>query len=308
MSNQNQVQTVAERNISDRVLAKVNALDQSKGLVLPKDYVASNALKAAWLIIQDVVDKDKKAALEVCDSGSIANALFEMVVQGLNPVKKQCYFIVIEKRLTMRRSYFGTEALARRFGGLKKIKAQVIYEGDDFVHEINTDTGLKKILKHGQKLENIDITKIRGAYAIFETEDGTIDVEIMTKAQIIASWNMGSAKGGSPAHINFTDQMALKTVRSRACKLLINASSDAVLIKEDIGDNTAEALEERNTVDVTFEDMSPALQAAGQELPKKEQLKEQATQEPKQKVAQEEKKETAPPVVADQRISKQPNF
>lgn len=41
-------------------------------------------------------------------------------------------------------------------------------------------------------------------------------------------------KGNSPAHKNFPDQMACKTVINRACKLLIRASDDAVLYnKED---------------------------------------------------------------------------
>ena len=262
-----------EKNISDVVLGRINQLEAAKALYLPKDYVPENALKSAWLIIKDLTvkekDKDGKEksvfVTEYCSKDSITNALFDMVVQGLNPLKKQCYFIPYAKSLTMMRSYMGTVAVAKRFGGLTKIKAQVVYEGDDFVYEINTDTGCKKIVKHGQKIENINISKIKGAYAVYQTEDGTIDVEIMTKAQIEASWKMGVNKGESRAHSGFTDQMALKTVTSRACKLLINTSSDLALLGEQDENDNREIIEEaRNTTDIGFEEVSTTTTSEGQ--------------------------------------------
>ena len=48
--------------------------------------------------------------------------------------------------------------------------------------------------------------------------------------QIRNAWNMGAMKGGSPAHKNFPDQMAIKTVKSRAVKSFINSSNDEDLM------------------------------------------------------------------------------
>lgn len=289
----NQVQPTKEKNITDAIFTKITKMENEGGIVLPKDYSAANALKAAWLVLQQVTTKNAQGqevlAIDVCTNDSVANAIFEMVVQGLNPIKKQCYFIPYKDKLVCIRSAVGSEAVARRFGGLVKIKAQIVYEGDDFKYEIDNQTGCKRVILHGQKMENIDITKIRGAYAIYETEDGTIDTEIMSKAQILSAHGMGSLNGKSPAHTQFTDQMALKTVRNRACKLLINASSDLAILREGVEDNNTSMLEEaNNTVDIKFEEMPDGAIDKPIVVPP-----QQPTQQPKQKAGKPE--ETAQP-------------
>lgn len=218
-----------QTDISTEVLSRVNKLTDIGELQIPKDYSVGNALKSAMLILQDMKDRDGNRVLEHCTRISIANALFKMASEGLSPMKKQCSFIPYGKELQMQREYAGTIALAKRFGSLKNIVANVVYEGDVFEYEISSETGRRKVTNHVQKLENIDINKIRGAYAITELEDGTLDTEIMTITQIRTAWNQGAMKGNSPAHRNFTDQMCKKTVINRSCKLLISSSDDEVL-------------------------------------------------------------------------------
>ena len=58
-------------------------------LQLPQGYHAGNAVRAAWLYLQEVKDKNYKPALEVCTQNSIANCLLEMIIKGLNIAKKQ---------------------------------------------------------------------------------------------------------------------------------------------------------------------------------------------------------------------------
>lgn len=224
-----------QENTVNQVLAKINTFKQNGELKLPANYAPENALKSAWLILQEVQDRNQKSVLESCTQASIANALLDMVVQGLNPVKKQCYFIAYGNKLLLQRSYMGTEMLAKRVGGVKDIKANAVYEGDEFEYEVQPETGRKKVTKHVQKIDNLDHNKVRGAYAIVIFEDGTVDTEIMNIAQIRTAWNQGAAKGGSPAHKNFTDEMAKKTVINRACKNIINSSDDADLYEgEDV--------------------------------------------------------------------------
>ena len=95
------------------------------------------------------------------------------------------------------------------------------------------------IVKHSQKLENIDNSKIKGAYALVTLADGTTQVTIMSMQQIRAAWGQGVTKGNSPAHKNFAEEMAKKTVIGRACKAIINSSDDAWLYdgKEDDADS-----------------------------------------------------------------------
>ena len=96
---------VVEKNIADSVLAKITDFQRDKVLSLPKDYSPENALKSAFLILQETVDRDKKPVLTACTRESIASCLLDMVVQGLSPMKKQCYFIAYGNKLQMSRSY-----------------------------------------------------------------------------------------------------------------------------------------------------------------------------------------------------------
>jgi recombination protein RecT len=176
-------------------------------------------------------DKSNLPVLKTCTPDSLANALFNMVVQGLNPAKRQCSFIVYGDKLTMQREYAGSIALARRYSSMKNIYAGVIYKGDVFEYAIDTTTGMKKITAHAQRMENLDDAKIIGAYAVVTFDDGGVNTEIMTMAQIQKSWEQGPTKGQSPAHKNFPGEMAKKTVINRACKLLIASSDDSVLME-----------------------------------------------------------------------------
>lgn len=215
-------------NISEQVLAKINQFQSDGGLTLPDNYSVENHMKSAWLVLQNTKDREGKAALEVCTKESIANSLLDMVLQGLAVSKKQGYFIVYGKKLEFQRSYFGSVALAKRAGGIKtEPVANVIYEGDDFVYSIDPKTGLMQIIKHDQKIENIDNTKIKAAYAVVQLPNGTTQVTIMSMKQIQAAWGQGATKGASPAHKNFGEEMAKKTVIGRACKMIINSSDDA---------------------------------------------------------------------------------
>lgn len=241
MENKNTPQTTQGAGVAkttttqlfDLVSNKINSLITEGGITTAPNYDAGNAMRSAWLILQDQKDRNGKSVLEVCTQASIANALMKMVVQGMNPAKSQCYFIPYGDQLNYQRSYMGSYALAKRVSNLKEVNAIPIYEGDVFTYDIDVATGRKKIVEHSQKFESIDNTKIKGGYAICVFEDGTTDVVIMTMEQIKKSWEQGATKGQSPAHKNFADEMALKTIRARAVKLIINSSDDSDLMSED---------------------------------------------------------------------------
>ena len=234
-------------NIAENVMAKIKAYEASKTMILPQNYAVENQLKSAWLMLQDTQDSSKKLALEVCTKDSIANALLDMVLQGLSVLKKQAYFVVYGNKLTCVRSYFGTVSLAKQAGGVNSDPvANVIYEGDTFKYTIDPKTGHITIDEHGQDITNINIEKIKGAYCILQRGDIS-EVTIMTMAQIRKAWEQGPMRGNSPAHKNFADQMCIKTVIGRACKMAINASNDAWMyegMKDEL--DTDNASEQRN--------------------------------------------------------------
>lgn len=227
-------------NISEQVLSRIEQFQKDGSMILPKNYSVENHMKSAWLALQEVEDKEHHKALQICTKESIANSLLDMVLQGLSVSKKQGYFIMYGNKLIFQRSYFGTIALAKRVGGMvSEPVANVIYDGDDFQYEIDPKTAKVSIIKHSQKLENIDNSKIKGAYALVTLADGTTQVTIMSMQQIRAAWGQGATKGNSPAHKNFAEEMAKKTVIGRACKAIINSSDDAWLYdgKEDDADS-----------------------------------------------------------------------
>lgn len=223
--NQNTPAVEVKKDISAQVLAKVESFQKSGELVLPKDYIVENALKSAYIILSD----PKNNLIEKCDKSSVAEALLKMVVYGVSPIKKQCYFIPYGQKLECSISYAGNIAIAKRYGNLKSIKANAIFEGDEFEFEVDAMTGRRKITKHKQSLDSIGSTTLKGAYAVYELKDGSVDVEIMNIKQIQAAWGQGGSKGNSPAHTKFPDQMGCKTVINRACKLLISSSDDSIL-------------------------------------------------------------------------------
>ena len=228
-------------NISEQVLTRIEQFQKDGGMVLPKGYSVENHMKSAWLILQATTDRSGQPALQVCTKESIANSLLDMVLQGLSVSKRQGYFIVYGNKLEFQRSYFGTIALAKRSGGIKgEPVANVIYEGDEFAYEIDPKTARISIVKHEQKLENIDNTKIKGAYALVTLADGSTQTTVMSMAQIRAAWGQGATKGGSPAHKNFAEEMAKKTVIGRACKAIINSSDDAWLYEGKADTDTAD--------------------------------------------------------------------
>ncbi|GEO08723.1 RecT family recombinase [Segetibacter aerophilus] len=216
--------------IVETTLRRVAQMQNDGELKLPQNYSAPNALRAAWLILQEAKNMDKRPVLEVCTKESIAYALLNMVLQGLNPIKRQCSFIAYGNKLNLQREYQGTIAIAKRVG-LKSVVANAIFDGDEFTYEVGED-GRKKVTKHVQSIDSLG-NAIKGAYAIVTMSDGTTNVEVMNMRQIQQAWQQGPTKGQSPAHKNFPDQMACKTVIGRSLKTIINSSDDAALFEDD---------------------------------------------------------------------------
>lgn len=247
-----------QREMVDSVQHKIDELAQSNGLNFPKNYSAANALRSAWLMIQQTKDMNNRPALEVCTRESIANAMLNTVVMGLNPGKKQVYYIVYGNKLEAQRSYFGTMAVTKRVHGVGDIWADVVYDGDTF--KIDKHRGGWEILTHESDFMNIDPEKIVAAYCTIEMEDGRTYTEVMNMAQIQKSWSK-SRSSKQTVHKEFPDQMAKRTVINRACKMFFNTSDDSDLLIDafnatgDVYDN------EENIPDVVEKPADSRLQA-----------------------------------------------
>ena len=242
----------------------VGELIEAGKLDLPAGYSASNALKSAWLMIQDMKSSKKSGSrpiLEVVTKPSVMQSLLDMVFQALDPVKKQCYFIQHANELTLRRSYFGNLHLAQRDGGVTEVRAHLIHEGDVFEYHI--EQGRMVIDKHEQQLGNIDRPFV-GGYAFVLKGDRVVDAELMTLAQIQKAW--AQSRDFNPARANFPDQMALRTVINRAIKRVANASgTNYVEPDEPIVEPVSQF--EAAVMDVEAVENAPALEMVEDDLP-----------------------------------------
>lgn len=219
----------------------VTAELKQQSVNLPANYSPANALAAAYLIIKETVDMNKRPALEVCSPESVKQALLKMIVQGLNPIKDQCYFVVYASKLTLQRSYMGAIALAKSVNpNISDIRYKVIYAGDEI--DIETINCIDIVKRHKpvkfteQKKENII-----GAYAIALNQNGEIhSTVIMTMDEIKISWQQSKQKGivlsdgkinPEKTHGKFTGEMCIRTVVNRICKPIINTSDDMTLLQ-----------------------------------------------------------------------------
>lgn len=237
MANNKNQALVTKKETIDIVMQRVKEFQNSGELKFPANYIPENALKSAWLQVQEVQDKNYKPALEVCTRNSVANALLKMVVQGLNPDKNQCYFIAYGKKLLLQRSYFGSMHVAKTVDpNIVDIYAQTVYEDDEFEYEIRHGKAI--VTLHKQKLSNIHKDKIIAAYATILYKDGRELSTIMTIDEIKQAWaqspmkpvdDKGKIKVGG-THDKFMADMAEKTVINKACKYVINSSDDSSIV------------------------------------------------------------------------------
>lgn len=210
-------------NVGDQVIARVNNLCEA-GFKTPADYQYVNAIKASMLVLQELKDKNGKPALEVATPASVASALFEMSTRGLDASRKTCYFIMRGDKLCMHESYFGKILQVKRIYPNFDPHPVVIHEGDNFEYCVDPETGCKKIVKHEQKLENLDKDFI-GAYMYLPTANGGQDLYIMSKKMILTAWSKSSSREQA-VHKTFTEKMCIKTIINSGCNIIINSTPD----------------------------------------------------------------------------------
>ena len=222
-----------EKNISDSVTNRVNQLSKDGRLNLPANYSVGNAIASAWLILQNTVDKDKRPVLTSCTKESVANALLDMAIMGLNPAKKQGYFIAYGNQLSWFTSYFGKCAALRRVKGFETEPiATLIYEGDSFelgLNELNEEIIINHIKSWDAKVKN----NIIGAYATVKYKGITKSV-VMTMREIREAWSKSKT---NVEHKDFTGEYVKRTVINRLVKMLLQTTNDDDLLAETMVQN-----------------------------------------------------------------------
>lgn len=219
---------VVTKDMADVVSGRIAQLTGEGTLVMPSDYSYGNALKYAMVKIAGVKDRNGKPALEVCTKKSVANALLDMVLQGLSPERTQCYFIVYGNELQMQRSYFGSVvALKRLDPNVGKIVCDIAHEGDT-VRWNMTEAGERYAeCIETDPMTNHDKPIAMGFCNIYSKTGELLGNTYMTYKEIETCWKHNTAYGKASTHKEFPEEMAKKTLIHRACKFLRNTALES---------------------------------------------------------------------------------
>lgn len=230
-----QTQLIAvEKTLADNVQNRISELTKAGRLNLPANYSVGNALNSAWLILQNTKDKNGSPALSVCTKPSIANALLDMSIMGLNPAKRQGYFIAYGDQLTWFTSYFGKCAVVKRLKGIgNEPIATLIYKGDTLKLGHNS-LGEEVVLEHTTSWEGKLSGEIVGVYATVKQGEMTRSA-VMTKAEVKEAWlkNPGQKRD----HADFEGEFMKRTAINRLTKMIIQTSNDDDLLAETVIEN-----------------------------------------------------------------------
>ena len=207
---QNNNGAVANVKPADIVINQFGDLIAKGQLEFPKNYNYVSAVKYAALVISQT------KSLCDCTKSSVAQALSDMALQGLDISKKHGYFIKFANELKFFRSYLGDVAAIMQSGFVKDIKALVVYEGDTFETGIVNDEEI--VLAHQTSFANKD-NPIIGAYAVAILPEGAKIYCIMTKKEIDKSWAK-STNTNNTTQRDFPQEMAKRTVIRRLVKML----------------------------------------------------------------------------------------
>jgi recombination protein RecT len=152
---------------------------------------------------------------------SLKLAMVNLAATGLtlNPAHGYAYLVPRDGAIKLDISYRGFIKIATDAGSILWAKAELVYEGDEFVYHGPAHEPEHRCDPFGKR------TVIRGAYCIDKTADGSILCDTMTLAELehvrncSEAWKRPAAKGGpSGPWKDWGEEMMRKTVIKRARK------------------------------------------------------------------------------------------
>lgn len=253
MAEQRMTPVQALSNTTQSVQKQIDEYVKQGKLNLPTNYSAGNALKQLQLKIQD----DEK--LMACTQASLAKAMLDSVLLGLNISKQQFYLIPYSNKAQISISYMGKLAIAKRIDPtIKDIVAKVVKNGEEFDFE-DLDGDYVAITKHKRTLESMDSKEYKAAYSTIIYNDGKPNKSLlMTFERIKKSWMKsmvhpidanGNIKSGT-THDLYTEEMAKRTTINAICKMIVNTSDDSDLFMETLESVELNETKEMNNAEV----------------------------------------------------------
>lgn len=233
-----------------------------KEFKVAKGYDPVSAVQSAVYALEQVQAPGGGKALAKVSSGSVKNAVRQMVTMGLYPDKKQGYFIAYGDQMTFMPSYMGYQMILKRDYDVKEVMAVIVYKTDKIQTQIVN--GQEQVIPgshiRGASPFDTDATKLEnvvGAYAIAVLRNGKEKHEIMNIAQINKAWSKAKTKN---VQQDFWDQMIKRTILNRLAKGILTSDIDEnarlAKVAQAIYDADGYDYDETNPLDVNVAELN----------------------------------------------------
>jgi len=211
-----------------QVRADLYKLEDQFKLALPSTIDPQRFIRVVLTALQQSPDLLK------ADRASLFAACMKCATDGLIPDGREAALVVYRMKGVMVVQYLpmvtGILKKVRNSGELSTITAQIVYEHDQFKYWVDSK---------GEHIEHHPVVfgdrgAPIGAYAIAQTKDGALYIEIMNEKQIQDVRGVSRAKDFGPWSGPFADEMKRKTVIRRLSKRLpMSTDLEQVIHRDD---------------------------------------------------------------------------
>ncbi len=194
--------------------------------LIPKHLSADRLMKVALNCVS------KTPTLQLCTPLSLLQCVITAAELGLEPggALGHAYLVPFKQTATLVIGYRGFIQLMRNTRQLSSIRAVVVHEKDVF----KMREGIEQTIKHEPFLDG-DSGPLRYVYCVAKLKDGSVQIEVMTRAQIEAI-RARSRSGSNGPWVTDYEEMAKKTVVRRIAKYLPLSAEVEKAIEHDNGD------------------------------------------------------------------------
>jgi len=164
--------------------------------------------------------------LQTCEPQSIVNAITNIARTSitLNPVMRLAYLVPRNGKCVLDFSYMGMISLLKNNGNIRTINAYIVYEDEDFRHDI-VENVIHHTPRYAKTEKEHNTRSILGAYSIAKLPTGEVDYCFMPYWEIEKVKN--SSKGADSKYspwVTWKDEMIKKTIIKRHFKMLISVN------------------------------------------------------------------------------------
>lgn len=194
--------------------------------LIPKHLSADRLMKVAL----NCVGKTPK--LQECTPVSLLQCIITAAELGLEPggALGHAYLVPYGPTATLIIGYRGFIQLMRNTRQLSSIRAVVVHEKDVF----KMREGIEQTIKHEPYLDG-DAGPLKYVYCVAKLKDGSVQIEVMTRAQVEAIRSRSRNGSSGPWQTDY-EEMAKKTVVRRIAKYLPLSAEVEKALEHDSGD------------------------------------------------------------------------